>query len=77
MRNESKQKALRETLETKQSLLETNFILFCNKDGSFEINVKRKGDKASELIIRENCCSEELTDRTNGKQVKFCSDHIR
>lgn len=49
MRNESKQKALRETLEMKQSLLERNFILFCNKDGSFKINVKRKGDKASEL----------------------------
>lgn len=51
MRNESEQKALRETLEMKQSLLERNFILFCNKDGSFETYVKREGEKASELTV--------------------------
>lgn len=44
----------------KQSLLERNFILFCNKDGNFKINKKRKGDKASELTGGKNCSSKEL-----------------
>lgn len=44
----------------KQSLLEGNFILFCNKDVIFETNVKREGEKTSELTVRKNCCSEEL-----------------
>lgn len=60
MRNESKQKVLRETLEMKQSLLDRNFILVCNQDGSLGTNVEMEGEKAHKLTVRKNCCSEEL-----------------
>lgn len=74
-KNESKQKALRETLVIKQSLLERNFILFFNKDVSFKINVQRKGDEASELtggrtVVQRSCVkqNEWKTNKSNSYQ---------
>lgn len=80
MRNESKQKALRKTLKMKQSLGKKSQlqILFCNKDGNFKINAKRKGDKASGRLGRRTAVQRSCVEQNEWKtNIKFCSDHTR